>query len=192
MLTDKFVQDLLKKEDNSVTSVMAFMSYNPSIGRVLEKGGVKKFQSLILEMVTELHGISNVEGFDKLHKTYAQKIISEIKTNSDLSVSFGQAQKPINVFYKVYVDWARKPDEDTRNKVLPFLHVPLDSILMKTIKKKYSEWYKNNIRTWMKDSQNEFSLSKIDEDLYYRWQKFFRETYPTKPLIFDVAWALNR
>ena len=127
-----------------------------------------------------------------MHDLGLKKIISEIKTNSNSSVSFGQAQKPINVFYKVYVDWARKPDENTRNKILPFLHVPLDSILMKTIKKKYSQWYKENIKCLIKDSQQEFSLSKIDEDLYYHWQTFFREMYSTKPLIFDVAWALNR
>jgi len=193
MLTDKFIQNLLKNEDNSVTSVMAFMSYNPSIGRVLEKGGVKKFQKLILEMINKLPSVNNCSDFDDLHKEYLQKIIAEIKTNSNSQVSIGQAQKPINVFYKVYIDWARKPDENTRNKLLPFLHVPLDSILMETISTKYPDWYQQNIKQYVNNSQKEFRLSQIkDEELYYCWQKFFREKYPEKPLIFDVAWALNR
>lgn len=83
MLTDEFIQNLLKNEDNSVTSVMAFMSYNPLIGRVLEKGGVKKFQKLILEMINKLPSINNCSDFDNLHKEYLQKIIAEIKTNSN-------------------------------------------------------------------------------------------------------------
>ncbi len=192
MPNDEFIEELLRSEGDSVTSVMGFMSYNPSIGRVLERGGVKKFQNMVLEMVLEFPRIDSTRIFDETHYSYIQKVISEYRTNNGSLVSFGQAQKPINVFNKVYVDWAKKPDEGTRTRILPFLHVPLDRINMKTIKKKYPEWYKDNIKPLIKDSENEFSLSKIDQELYYRWQTFFREKYPAKPLIFDVAWALNR
>ena len=192
MLSKKFIEDLLKNENNSVTSVIAFMSYNPSIGRVLEKGGVKIFQKIILEMVEKLPTINNISCFDEFHKEYLMRIISEIKTTSKTSVSFGQAQKPINVFYKVYIDWARKPTEQIRNQILPFLHVPLDSILMKTIKEKDTNWHKMEIKPLIKNKSQEYSLSKIDEEIYYKWQKYFRDNYSQKPLIFDVAWALNR
>ncbi|MBU1299990.1 MAG: hypothetical protein KKG06_01475 [Bacteroidetes bacterium] len=192
MLDDSFIADLLEKEDDSVISVMAFMSYNPSIGRVLQKGGVRKFQKWMLKMVLELNDVSNMQDFDKLHKKYLNKIITQLKTSNNSSVSFGQAQKPINVFLKVFMDWARKPNEEMRDKILPFLHVPLDSILMKTIKKKYPEWYKTEIKPSIKNIQQEFSLSKIDYNLYCKWQQFFRKKYRTKPLVFDVAWALNR
>lgn len=64
---------------------------------------------------------------------------------------------------------------------------------MEMISTKYPDWYQQNIKQYVNNSQKEFRLSQIkDEDLYYRWQKFFREKYPEKPLIFDVAWALNR
>ncbi len=192
MLDINFIENLLQKEDNSLTSVMAFMSYNPSIGRVLEKNGVKKFQKMILEMVEKLIDINDIEGFDILHKEYVEKIITDIRTSKGSLVSFGQSQKPINVFFKVYLDWARKPNEELRSKILPFLHVPLDSILMKTIKRKDNNWYKDEIKPLKKNMMQEFSLSKIDEEIYYKWQKYFRENYPNKPLIFDVAWALNR
>ena len=63
---------------------------------------------------------------------------------------------------------------------------------MKTIKRKDNNWYKDEIKPLKKNMMQEFSLSKIDEEIYYKWQKYFRENYPNKPLIFDVAWALNR
>lgn len=42
----KILEELSQKENDVITEVMAFMSYNPSIGRVLEKEGVKKFKNL--------------------------------------------------------------------------------------------------------------------------------------------------
>lgn len=189
---NKFIEELLKKEDDSVTSVMAFMSYNPSIGRVLEKGGVKKFQKMILQLVNELPQVHSKHDFDNVHDKYTKEVIRTLKTSKTTTISYGQAQKPINVFLKIYVDWARKPNEKIRSKLLPFLHVPLDSILMKTIKKKYQNWYKATIKLLQRARTQEFSLSKIDKNIYIEWQIFFRGEYPTKPLIFDIVWAINR
>jgi hypothetical protein len=96
------------------------------------------------------------------------------------------------VFLKVYVDWARKPDEGTRSRLLPFLHVPLDSVLMKAVSDQYRPWYEKEIMPFGLRIQHEFSLSKIAAPVYLKWQQFFRQSYPPKPLIFDIAWALNR
>jgi hypothetical protein len=51
---DNFVEQLVASEGVVVTEVMAFMSYNPSIGRVLEKGGVAKFQDMMRGVVEKL------------------------------------------------------------------------------------------------------------------------------------------
>lgn len=50
---DKFIEELKKREEQSIIEVMAFMSYNPSIGRVLEKGGVKIFQEMAIQKVSK-------------------------------------------------------------------------------------------------------------------------------------------
>ena len=189
---DNFIKYLIKQEDASVINTIAFMSYNPSIGRVLEKGGLLKFHKIIHEMVGRLQGITNKNGYDELHHEYVYKIISRIKNNQNERISYGQAQKPINVFMKVYVDWAKKPNAEIRKKLLPFLHVPLDSILMKTVKNEYPDWYGESIQCKISDSQRVFSLSGINKNLYYRWQSFFRHKYSSKPLIFDIAWSVNR
>ena len=44
--SDNLIKVLLENEEKCIVEVMAFMSYNPSIGRDLEKGGVKKFQKM--------------------------------------------------------------------------------------------------------------------------------------------------
>lgn len=188
---DKFIEDLKKREKQSIIEVMAFMSYNPSIGRVLEEGGVKAFQQMAKQKVSLLENINTRIDFDAFHKSWVLEFIDEIKTNSSEKCSYGQAQKAINVFLKLYVDWANLPNENIAKRILPFLHVPLDSILMKTVSKNYIDFYKNKIKPLQTINQP-YSLSKVNEDMYIIWQNFFREQHPEKPLLFDIAWAINR
>ncbi len=183
----KFIEELKEREKQSIIEVMAFMSYNPSIGRVLEKGGVKIFQEMAIQKVSELKNINTKKEFDTFHKKWMSEFMNNIKTNKNLKCSYGQAQKAINVFLKLFVDWANLPDDNTAKKILPFLHVPLDSILMKTVSKNYVQEIKP-----LQTSNQSFSLSKVNEDTYTKWQNFFREKYPEKPLLFDVVWAINR
>ncbi len=189
---DSFVSQLLDSENSVVTEVMAFMSYNPSIGRVLEKGGVAKFQKMMSSLVEKLPKVHSQGDFDDLHRECVSNLLAKFRTSRNLQPSYGQGQKPINVFFKVYVDWARKPDDQTRIRLLPHLHVPLDSIVMKTIKKKYPNWYTSAVKPLIKAPLQEFSLSKIDEEIYLLWQAFFREQHPEKPLVFDVVWGTKR
>ena len=188
---EQLVSELKKKEKQSIIEVMAFMSYNPSIGRVLEKGGVKKFKKMSILKVDELKEINTKKEFDNFHGKWMVEFIDNIKTNKNLQCSYGQSQKAINVFLKLFVDWAKLPDEDTAKKMRPYLHVPLDKILMKNIKVEYPDFYKREIKPLQIDNQS-FSLSKIDEKTYDKWQHFFREKHPEKPLLFDIVWAINR
>ena len=189
---ENYIKHLQDNEEEALISVMAFMSYNPSIGRALEKGGVKRFQIIAVSLVKRLAGLSEKDAFEALHNEYVQKIIDSFKTSKGSRPSYGQAQKPINVFLKVYVDWAAKPDAATRQQLLPLLHVPLDSIIMRTIKKKFQILYDTDIRPRVVPGPQEFSLSKIDREIYSRWQTFFRRMHPEKPILFDIVWAINR
>jgi len=92
---------------------MAFMSYNPSIGRVLEKGGVKTFQDMVVQKESKFKDINTKKKFDSFHKEWMFEFINSIKTNKNQECSYGQAQKAINVFMKLYVDWARLPNKKT-------------------------------------------------------------------------------
>lgn len=188
---DSFIKKLKKSERETIIEVMAFMSYNPSIGRVLQKRGVKIFQKMAVRKVCKLKEVKTIKKFDSFHKAWIGEFISKIKTNQNKTCSYGQAQKAINVFLKLFVDWARLPDKRTAEKILPFLHVPLDSVLMWTICEKYPNFYAREIKPLQKVNWD-LSLSKINKCFYIKWQTFFRERYPQKPLLFDVAWAINR
>jgi len=189
---DKFIKKLKSKEKRSIIEIIALMSYSPSIGRALEKGGVKKFQKMAVRIAGNLNKIKKIEDFDRLHKRWVGKIREKIKTNKNRKSSIGQAQKAINVFLKLLVDWARLPDKRISKRLLPFLHVPLDNILMEEIWENYPYFYEREIRPLQKKSNSNLSLAKIDMAEYLEWQKFFRKKHPKKPLLFDIAWAINR
>ena len=62
---------------------------------------------------------------------------------------------------------------------------------MKTVSKNYIDFYKREIKPLQKNNYS-FSLSRVNEYIYTKWQNFFREKYPEKPLLFDIVWAINR
>jgi hypothetical protein len=115
-----------------------------------------------------------------------EKTRSTIGTTSrGEKISYGQAQKPVNVFLKVYVDWAGLPKPEIAVRLRPYLHVPLDSVVMKYIRYHFPQHYqKFNLRIT--------SLSEMGREQHYSWQKCLRELNPKKPLIVDVFWAINR
>lgn len=145
-------------------------------------------------------------------------IKSEIKTNRDENISYGQAQKPLNVFLKVFVDWAGRPTSKKASQLRMLLHVPLDSILMGEIKDKFPRQYEecvvtayDSIRNDLKEAliqqdkevndrelqkfidPSKFSLdAMIFREMYYAWQRCFRRIHPERPVLLDVLWSLKR
>src|SRR5712691_5600062 len=51
------ITQLLRQEPEAITRTIAMMAYNPSIGRVLQRGGVDQFADLMLETVPKLFGL---------------------------------------------------------------------------------------------------------------------------------------
>jgi hypothetical protein len=205
------------REREAIIRTLAMMAYNPAIGRVLEKGGVGKFADLMVEIMPKLCGTATREHVDAIHSETCDRILSEFKTNRNQSLSYGQAQKPLNVFLKVYVDWAKHPDPQLAEKVAPLLHVPLDSLLMKFIAREFKEEYATKIlslrrritdvalerlKQHLPDSTprmvqqallgNEFSLTGINKEIYLAWQDLLRSLWPGKPLMLDIIWVLER
>jgi hypothetical protein len=188
---DKLVEKLLATERTKIVEVMAFMAYNPSIGRVLEKDGVKKFRKMAVRKIKRLSSIQTREAFDRFHASWANDVERQIRTNSRQGgrpCSYGQAQKPINVFLKLYVDWAKLPDRVTADRVVRYLHVPLDSILMGKI----SRLYQAEVSRTIPVQRRTFPLTEISQETYDAWQRLFRSKYRKKPLLFDILWATER
>ena len=210
------IDELKEKEEIAIVEGLAMMSYVPSIGRVLESGGVDKFIKIVSETLPGIHDISSQTDFDNFHNGCVSRIIKEIMTSRGETLSYGQAQKPLNVFYKVYVDWSKRLK--ISDLLRTFLHVPLDSILMKKIKEGYPGQFRQyvedrylEIREMVKiknesasgkitDSDlkliinpNDFSLNRIiRKDMYYAWQNCLRAIYPERPVLLDILWSIYR
>jgi hypothetical protein len=212
------ILELKQQENQAILEGLAMMTYNPSIGRVLEKGGINKFVKLMVENIQQLHGINNQEEFDAFHSKLIDLLKNDIKTNRGQEISYGQAQKPLNVFLKVFVDWSGRPTLEEASQLKKFLHVPLDSILMEEIKDKFPKEYEeyvvtayDSIRKTFKEvliqqgkeandkelqkfiDPSNFSLDRIIfKEMYYAWQNCLRNIYPVRPVLIDVLWSMKR
>ena len=85
------ISELKERENQSIIEGLAMMAYNPSIGRVLEKGGVNKFVKLMAENAFQLEAINNQDEFDGFHSKLVDLIKGELKTNRGEEISYGQA-----------------------------------------------------------------------------------------------------
>src|SRR4051812_15591066 len=110
MENHELVSLLSGRESEAIIRTLAMMAYIPAIGRALAKGGVGKFADLMVETVPKFYGLVTREHVDTIHAQTCERIISSFKTKSDHNLSYGQAQKAVNVFLKIYVDHAKRPD----------------------------------------------------------------------------------
>lgn len=184
---------LKSNEKLAINETIAMMSYNPSIGRALSSGGVIKFKKIAIRKIRHLKNIKNKQQFDRFHDRFVLDIIKAIKkTSSGKKISYGLGQKPINVFLKVYIDWASYPNRQVSRRLNKFLHVPLDHWVMWYIKNERPKVFDRFIRPiYLKREANisNLSLVQIDKKIYYAWQEACREIYSFKPLLLDVIWA---
>lgn len=175
----------------------------------LEKDSVRKFQDLAWRLSKGLKGILTVNDFDAYHSGFMESFRNTIKSKDGRKPSYGEAQKPINVFLKTYVDRSSLPDAATAAKLRPFLHVPLDSIMIKYFRKNFRQDYDRYIvpahhemNKRLKVTTPTFTgkipdtmlseLQFIFQGTYFAWQKWFRDICPNKPLLLDTIWSLER
>ena len=180
--------------DRARTEGIAMMTYNPSIGRVLASGGVQRFKEVARHSTRVLNRIRDQKSFDSYHRRFVIQILRAIpRTSKGRSLSYGQAQKPVNVFLKVYVDWANLPDKTTASRLGKFLHVPLDSIVMDHVRREHRGLHNQIVAPLYREQgewPSDFRLSIISERMYHAWQVFFRHVRAHRPIDLDVIWSL--
>ncbi|MDP3062720.1 MAG: hypothetical protein Q8O40_05865 [Chloroflexota bacterium] len=205
---DELVNQLIARAPEFTIKGFAMMSYNPAIGRVLEKGGVDKFRAMAWEHVQRLTGVRTPEEYDNFHDAFVAAVRENLRTNKGEELSYGQAQKPVNVFMKVLVLFANLPTRESASTLKPFLHVPLDSVVMEYFQSHYPADYRQFImpviedyRTAAKAGGSSVTLpdrlfldlrSVFNKDHYYAWQRLFRALYPKCPVLLDFVWSVNR
>jgi hypothetical protein len=189
-----FLAGLQGRECESIVKGLASLTFLRSQGRTLEKGSQKKFLDFTWDvLVPMLPAIKTRSEFDEKHRAWVEALRRKLVTQKGQPASYGQGQKSLNVFLKFYVDWASRPDPDTSTRLRPWLHCPLDKVVMKGLAEEFLGDYRSRLRPLHRGSpQQRFSLSKMTEEAYLAWQDWIRELSPQKPVLVDVSWALER
>jgi hypothetical protein len=128
-----------------------------SMGR---KQKVKNFKIRVFEKLDNLTDLMNN---GKLTEGDILKAITVL--SNEFQLSFGQAQKPINVIlkYHFYLSYVQN------NEIKKILHCPVDSVILKALKKSGS------------------SLTKIDKGKYLSLQREIQKRCSSK-IEFDTLW----
>ena len=132
-----------------------------SVGKTLRaKNGVRRFKIDVFKKLNRLTDLMNTG------KLTEDDILGSIKALCDeFRISFGQAQKPINVILKYHFYLTRSKG----HKAKRVLHCPIDSVVLKELKK------------------GGLPLTKIDEAKYQELQNEIEKQFPTK-IEFDNKW----
>lgn len=84
-------------------------------------------------LLKKLSSVATQDGFDKIHKENCDEI-KKIYDAKNITITYGQAQKWVNMFLKYYYILEAK---DIESKI-EFFHVPIDSIIINLVKSKFS------------------------------------------------------
>jgi hypothetical protein len=183
-------------ESEGVVRALASIAYVRSQGMALKEGSNDAFiKFVVAEVWPRLSAIHSQGRFDGLHHEWVTGLRQRLRrTRGDERPSYGQGQKSLNVWLKLYVDWASLPDAQTASVLRPWLHCPIDSVVAGALKDQYPDDYRVRIRPHLEgiDYQQHHSLSKMSEPLYREWQSWIRELCPQKPVLIDLVWALGR
>jgi hypothetical protein len=176
----------------------------------LERQFFPKFQELSFRFAIRLETIKSREEFDLFHRSYIQAFRQEIKTRGGTIVSYGDAQKPVNIFLKEYVEKSNVLDSAQAEIVRPLLHVTLDGVVIMYMQSFFREDFNSFIAPANKicglidtyditqyrakdiseSLQNQ--LMFINHGVYTAWQSWFRTISPERPVLLDTVWSIAR
>jgi len=207
---DSMIQHLKDTESEVITKELA--GGEMMLGRMvprLEKDCIPKFQELAWQYSEKLVDITSLSDFDAFHKDFIGVFHQQIRNKDGEAVSYGEAQKPINLFLKSYVDRFAIPGKDVTRRLRPFLHVPLDSVIIGYFRSNFRDDYDHHIapihrqiNQVIKAQHPESSgnmpdgllsqLQNLHEGEYLAWQNWFREIHPERPVLIDNLWFFER
>jgi hypothetical protein len=186
---------MLEKEDLAIVRGFGSLAFLRSQGRTLQEDSQSAMLELLRGIRLDLDRISTRDDFEVRHQEWVGRISRELRTNTGGELAYGQGQKTINVFLKFYVDWASRPTGEIADRIRPWLHCPLDKVVMEWLRARdVAEWKR---RIWSPyyaprqvQPQQRSSMSKVDAGAYSAWQQWIRDLLPEKPVCLDLIWSL--
>jgi hypothetical protein len=194
--TSELLQNLVVHEDLAIVRGLGSLAFVRAQGRTLEEKSQEKVLELLWAIRGELESIGSRDEFDRRHHGWIGRAVQVLRTNRQSQLAYGQGQKTINVFLKFYVDWASRPSADVATRLRPWLHCPLDKVIMEALRSHDAGTWKRRI--WEPhyrgriSHQQRASMSAITEPAYRAWQSWIRELSPDKPVLLDALWSLMR
>ena len=176
----------------------------------LERQFFPKFQELSYSFALKLKSVNSREEFDLFHRSYVQAFRQEIKTRGGTIVSYGDAQKPVNIFLREYVEKSKLLDTAVTTRLIPLLHVTLDGIIIMYMQSFFREDYDAFIAPVSKicglidtfevtqyrnkdiSESLQTQLMFINHEIYTAWQAWFRGISPERPVLLDAVWSIAR
>jgi hypothetical protein len=176
----------------------------------LERNFFAKFQEMSYPFALKLQSVRSAEEFNLFHRSYIQAFRQEIKTRGGTIVCYGEAQKPINIFLKEYVEKSKLLDAGLSARLSPWLHVTLDGVVIMYMQSFFREEYDGYITPVTRTSGlidtlripqfRERDLSEslqrqlmfINREIYDAWQTWFRRISPDRPVLLDTIWSIAR
>ncbi len=143
--TSELLLDLKAKEELSVVRGLGSLAFVRAQGRTLEERSQEKVLAQLWVIRGELESIQSPEQFDQRHHAWVENALQVLRTNRNNQLAYGQGQKTINVFLKFYVDWASRPTSDAAARLRPWLHCPLDRVVMEALRSHDTEPWRGRI-----------------------------------------------
>jgi len=176
----------------------------------LERDFFSKFQDLGWQFSRHLRSLNSIAEFDSFHHEFVTAFRDTIRTRQGTIISYGEAQQPINVFLKDYVEDIHILGASEAARLRQFLHVTIDGVMIYYLQSFFYEDYLQHIaphndacgyfdsRRVAPFHRQDLSQSQltqllfISRDTYYAWQTWFRQIYPNRPSLLDTIWSIAR
>ena len=176
----------------------------------LERDFFPKFQELGWRCTRGLNSINTLGEYDAFHHRFVTEFRSNIKNRNGTIISYGEAQQPINIFLKDYVDNIHSLGESVAERLRMYLHVTLDGVMIYYLQSFFRDDYAKHIAPFQDacgafdngrrvsfhrqdTSQSQLiQLLFIGKNTYYAWQAWFRRIFPSRPSLLDGIWSIGR
>jgi hypothetical protein len=176
----------------------------------LEKDFYPKYQDLAWQFSRRLRSVNTIAEFDDFHRSFVQTFRETVKSRSGTTISYGEAQQPVNVFLKEYVEKSEILNEAASSCLKPFLHVTLDGVIIYYLQCFFREDYlkyigalddacgylgTGRITSFRNKDVSQSQLNQMlffDARVYYAWQSWFRRIFPSRPVLLDSVWSISR
>lgn len=180
------------------------------LSKRLERDFFIKFQELGWQFSRRLRSLETVAEFDAHHHEFVTAFRDTIKTRNGTIASYGEAQQPINVFLKDYVENINLLGTSEAARLRGYLHVTMDGVMIYYFQSFFHEDYlrhiaphhdacgyldSDRVTPFYRQDLNPSQLIQllfISRSTYYAWQSWFRQIYPNRPSLLDTTWSVAR